>query len=195
MARKGNRTREGELEVRIPIGDWEQEIVADSLTITKEGDILALVEEGRSTGQAAKAAVVSRELGHAEDTILPTNKYLLYSGVQHEVIRRLASASKSYRVGGIKFRSPKFIGPISVAGDSDPPDENYIVNDGDRNGYDRAVGYLLGAWIGHLVRRLVIVHEFGGPKAIETVRTLVLERVNEIFDQLSKPKDNGEPEN
>ena len=69
------------MELRIDVTDWAEEAAQSPIQFKDQGDIIAAMSEtNMKPTQAGRLATVFREMGIAEEDILPPNKINLQMG-------------------------------------------------------------------------------------------------------------------
>jgi hypothetical protein len=142
------------LKVQIDITDWQKD--SQKALITSEPDILNQIEAGRSTGQVAKSAVVSREVGKAPKDIMKPNKLLFLSGAMVDIAQKVAGKKHKIQTESGKYGCRDYVGSHKK------DDDNDFVRSNTDNGLDRAIMYLKRVVPGYIFSRFLIIHENGG---------------------------------
>jgi len=195
------------LIVKTDITDWRDECLRYEPTIRTVDDLVALVvDENRSTGEAARMAIVMRELGHAPDDILKPNKLLLHAGGRAEVaIKVSARKVQAEMPNGSTYSVREFVGipgrGEGVASDVDvgqvafeaevqdavteaASGPHYVPSDS-ADGLMRAMNYLVNTIPGYIFERLKIIALAGGD--VEAAADTLKEEIDRQVMQLTEP--------
>jgi len=172
-----HRNRNHELEIRINIGDWEQESKDIEAAVATDDEVLKCIEEGMHPMQIGRLAVTAAELTGDRPEMLPANKVLLQQGAalktaqfvrrQCETLRR-DSDGREYTVqqwaGTVTDRDGKY----THAADPEAP--------------ARALEYLNNYVLGHIRKRLNIIAVHDGD--VRAAGEMLKRKIDELILEL-----------
>lgn len=150
------------MKIVIDIADWAEEAEGEEDIRTRE-DIIEALNRGLSTGVVARATIVDRERGVADEDIILSNKALLNLGAQLEVAKVARSATDEVIANSGKiYRTRTLVGRVhNLATNQEGDEESYVPLEDDR-AMQRAMDYLLEIIPGHIWSRLKVIHAKGG---------------------------------
>ena len=104
---------EGKLIIKTDITDWREEADELGFVPKNQKDMVDALAEGHTTAQVARASIVSRERGYADENILRPNKLLMQTGAMLQV----GQAARNKRdVGqlpnGKTVNAPAYVGRV-----------------------------------------------------------------------------------
>jgi hypothetical protein len=145
------------MDIVIPIPEWVEETQRDEAEITNREDIItALVKEKVNTGKVARWVIVNRELGLADDDILPGNKMLFYTGAREAVIEVAQNERHEVKTeAGNKLEGRSLVYVQDNGG-------GRYVRSNSKAGLKGAIHYLTHTLTGHIMPRLVTIAENKG---------------------------------
>jgi len=199
------------LVLGIDITDWQDEWLREEVEIKSSSDlILCVVDDGHSNAQAARMAIVQRELGIAPDGILKPNKVLLNAGARAQVAVMISNRhTEAEMPNGKMYDVRTYIAPPGrKPADDDEKDESgngyeaeqkaiapiaKIDGNGDRRyaQFDTARGLELALrwlerWVpGLLFERFKQIAAAGGD--IEAAAEMVKSKIDEMVERLMEP--------
>lgn len=168
------------MKIVIDISDWEEE-VDDSVKIQERDDIIEMLSLGLSTGLVARATIVSREKGVADENIIGSNKALLNLGAQLEISKVARSATEEVMASdGKVYHLRSLVGRVQNLSQESRDEESYIPVYDDR-AMERAIDYLLHVVPGHIRSRLEIIYAKGGD--IDSITAQLKDEINkQVYD-------------
>lgn len=145
--------KQDKLEVRIDVTDWKDEVQQEEIIITDVSDVVTLLGEGKHTAKIARATIVNRELGNADDDIIRPNKILFQTGAIYDVSQIAMRQREEFETKTGKTYKVRSL--VGSTGDEDD-DRNYVKVDS-LESIERAEKYLLTKVTGHITNRLRII--------------------------------------
>jgi len=179
-----HRNRKHELQVVIPIPDWERELGETEASIETDDDVIQCIADGLHPAQIGRIAIAAAELTGSRAAVLATNKRLLQQGASTK-IAQLAAAQRQEitRVSdGRKFNVRRFVGSVRDA-DNDQEDTSATgyVELKDPQALPRAERYFLRRVPGYIAGRLRTIAALGGDVA--EIADALKDKIDEIVEQ------------
>jgi hypothetical protein len=165
--------------LKIDIEDWNEEYQEVEHQIQNQDDLVTLAKSGIGPMELARNTIVSRELGLAEDDIIPDNKSSLNIGGAHAISQIFARKFKEMQTG-----EGKTIRVRELVGQTEDDDKPEIVDSDSDVGCQRAIKYLQSAAIGHIKSRLNIVAVNKGKDAVIEQGDLLIAAIKGIVDSI-----------
>lgn len=184
--------------IQIDVTDWQEEFNRFEPDIKAQEDLFrCLTENGFTTGQVAKLAIIARLVGIAPDDILAPCKVLLYGGARADVALRIGAqrrivetpSGKEYEVRayvGIPGRPKEFYGDDDddeMAHEIQGPETipAYVDMDSEES-LRRVERYLSNTLPGHIFGRFKIIMAANGD--VETAAEDLKAKIDELVERL-----------
>lgn len=167
------------MEIKIDISDWVENYQTIEPNIKTFDDVVSLLTHGHKPYSAGVLALVARERGDAEFSILPENKMLLGTGAAVSVSREVANKLRKAKMpNGLEVEVRQFVAPVDHDRSEDQGigvnsetfqassethflGENYL-STSDPAAAKRAEDYLMKRVTGDIWGRLIIIAEHDG---------------------------------
>jgi len=187
-----HRNRKRELEIRIGIGDWEEELGETEASVATDEDLIERVVDGMHPMQIGRLAVTAAELTDQRPAAVGANKLLLQQGAATAVAQLVARQrmEMSRKSDGRVFNLRRFCGTVT--------DRNGKEAEGDGDAYHRfieidniaalarAEKYLEVYVPGHIVPRLKTIAAHDGD--VRGAAQKLHDTIDAMIEQLEKPQ-------
>jgi hypothetical protein len=177
-----------QLEIKVNVQDWLEECQRDELEVKEKKDIVEAIEKGKSTSKVARAALICREVGVAQEDIIRPNKSLLLDGATGNIINIIREQTHEVTLpSGAVEKVHDFNGRITNVNETEPEAEDdtgpSFVGKNNPLYIDRAQRYLEDRVPGHIEPRLIQIYESGGDvhEAVKALHTVLDEMETRIL--------------
>ena len=149
------------MKIVIDISDWLDENAQNEEDAMTLDDLITLaVKKGFGSAQLARMHIVQRELGLVVNSMLSGNKQLLQNGGTAAVNYTFARAKKEIELNGKQYNVREMVASVEDEGEDGGSATWYAVDSNDAR--ESAEAYLDRRVPGHIMGRLLIIHESGG---------------------------------
>lgn len=191
------------MEIKIDITDWVENYQILEPNIKTFDDVVSLLTHGHKPYSAGVLALVARERGDAEFSILPENKMLLGTGAAVSVSREVAAKLRKAKMpNGSEVEVRQFVAPVDhllsddqskgvngdemqsvhIGGEAQAHDDRYL-STSDPMAAKRAEDYLMRRVTGDIWGRLIIIAEHDGD--YKGVANKLIKEIKEMVKRIS----------
>ncbi len=169
------------MDIVINADEWAEETQRDEAEIVNQDDILESLAKGVHPAKIAKWAIVCRELGNAEESILPPNKRLLLSGAASRI--RIEGCQAKHDIVTENGSTQRARSLVKLETEDGSNGRSYI-----KSRSDQALGsaqrYLFSVVPGHIWNRFLTISENKGDVrgAAEELKRIIDEQVGRIVE-------------
>jgi hypothetical protein len=183
---------DGKVYVVEDVSDWFEEFKRHEPTLENDGDIVDLVVKGGfTTGEVAKMAISGRAAEAVPDSILDSDKLLLYAGGRAHVAHKIAKCKRAVIMpSGREYEAREFIGtPGRVSeedGEIEPPERQRTVAFDTEAGMELAISHLFNFVTGNIFERFVQIAAAGGD--VEDIAGRLKDEIDDMVRRIVEPQ-------